>query len=394
VVGESLASCTQQVQFVQCFDSQGRRIILVDTPGFNDTKLSDLDVLELIANWLKETWVLSIVDFYLSDIYKRPSYQGGKLLSGLLFLHRISDNRMGSSPLRLLETFKGICGNEAFKNVVLVTTMWDVVTTEEGATREEELRGKYWKHMLALGSRTERFFKLNTKASAWDIISGFGPETRRLLQLQDELVNKRKPLSETTAGRPLFAWLIGVVRFVQKAVEALQRKLRKAKKLERQLLQEDVLRQQNFLEAANLRLGRYNTVPVPKFTDTSLRPSTQRPPMPSCLTPLERSRLTVTTRSEPPSTTTTMLSTASELIDPCLLRTKIVDSFKVIRQYTAAFPISGLCGLVDMVVKIGEMIEVESRLSITIEGSDLSFNRKQKTRAILAFYHNFKISAT
>ena len=30
-------------------------IVLVDTPGFDDTKKSDLEILELISNWLKET---------------------------------------------------------------------------------------------------------------------------------------------------------------------------------------------------------------------------------------------------------------------------------------------------------------------------------------------------
>jgi translation elongation factor P/translation initiation factor 5A len=58
---DSLRSCTREMQSVEYFDSQGRRITLVDTPGFNDTNLSDLVVLELIANWLKQTWVYSIV---------------------------------------------------------------------------------------------------------------------------------------------------------------------------------------------------------------------------------------------------------------------------------------------------------------------------------------------
>jgi len=55
IVGQSLDSCTKEVQAFECFDSEGRRIILVDSPGFNDsdTNVSDLDVLQLIADWLK-----------------------------------------------------------------------------------------------------------------------------------------------------------------------------------------------------------------------------------------------------------------------------------------------------------------------------------------------------
>ena len=35
--------------------------------------------------------------------------------------------------------FQNLCGIEAFKNVVLVTTMWDEVNEEEGRLREDDL---------------------------------------------------------------------------------------------------------------------------------------------------------------------------------------------------------------------------------------------------------------
>ena len=55
-VGHLLSSCTQKVQIVRCLDTQkNRQIVLVDTPGFNDTSVSDLDTLQLIADWLKLT---------------------------------------------------------------------------------------------------------------------------------------------------------------------------------------------------------------------------------------------------------------------------------------------------------------------------------------------------
>jgi len=55
MVGHSLDSCTQEVQAFECFDSKGRQIVLVDSPGFNDTNVSDIDVLQAIADWLKQS---------------------------------------------------------------------------------------------------------------------------------------------------------------------------------------------------------------------------------------------------------------------------------------------------------------------------------------------------
>jgi len=56
MVGSSLDSVTREVQAFECFNSEGRRIILVDSPGFNDTNVSDLDVLQSIADWLKQSY--------------------------------------------------------------------------------------------------------------------------------------------------------------------------------------------------------------------------------------------------------------------------------------------------------------------------------------------------
>ena len=52
-VGEGLESCTSSVQNCSC-SLDGRQIELVDTPGFNDTNVSDIDILQRIADYLKQ----------------------------------------------------------------------------------------------------------------------------------------------------------------------------------------------------------------------------------------------------------------------------------------------------------------------------------------------------
>ena len=67
-------------------------------------------------------------------------YQSGRKLSGLIYMHRISDFRVGGISRRNLNMFRKLCGDETLRNVALVTNMWSEVTPERGAAREHELR--------------------------------------------------------------------------------------------------------------------------------------------------------------------------------------------------------------------------------------------------------------
>ena len=58
-VGMGLESCTAGVQLSDEFTLDGRPVILIDTPGFSDTDMSDTDVLKLIATYLATMCVVS-----------------------------------------------------------------------------------------------------------------------------------------------------------------------------------------------------------------------------------------------------------------------------------------------------------------------------------------------
>ena len=51
-VGDGLESCTSQVHTTEPFAFRGRTITLIDTPGFDDTHISDTDILKRIALYL------------------------------------------------------------------------------------------------------------------------------------------------------------------------------------------------------------------------------------------------------------------------------------------------------------------------------------------------------
>ena len=54
-VGMNLKSCTVKVELANEFTLDGRRVILIDTPGFDDTSRSDADIPEMIAAFLATT---------------------------------------------------------------------------------------------------------------------------------------------------------------------------------------------------------------------------------------------------------------------------------------------------------------------------------------------------
>lgn len=129
-------------------------------------------------------------------------------LAGILYLHRISDNRMGSTPLKNLTMFKKLCGENFFERVILTTTMWSEGASHDSEEmtyieREEELKRDYWAQMIDRGSVTLRFRR--TQASAWSIIDHLIAvnSAKRWMRVQEELAAQRKMLPHTEVGQHL-----------------------------------------------------------------------------------------------------------------------------------------------------------------------------------------------
>jgi GTPase Era involved in 16S rRNA processing len=51
-VSDDINSCTQKIEPFIITRANGPRIVLVDTPGFDDTFLDDTEILRRIAIWL------------------------------------------------------------------------------------------------------------------------------------------------------------------------------------------------------------------------------------------------------------------------------------------------------------------------------------------------------
>ncbi|KAI6045344.1 P-loop containing nucleoside triphosphate hydrolase protein, partial [Pisolithus marmoratus] len=206
-----LKSCTQDIrEFIVNLDG-GKRYVFVDTPGFDDTYKSDREILRTIADWLEENCSL---------LHHKNRYRGDVKLTGVVYTHRISDNRMSGSVCKNLDLFGKLCGENAAQRVRLVTTMWDKqpANTTIWQNRASQLEGNFWKPLISLGARHERFN--NTQKSAWNIVNGLVQARTPLVQgqsvdasvanallIQEEMVVAEKELNETSAGKTLYSRL-------------------------------------------------------------------------------------------------------------------------------------------------------------------------------------------
>ncbi|KAF9043972.1 P-loop containing nucleoside triphosphate hydrolase protein [Panaeolus papilionaceus] len=201
-VGEGLCSCTKGIHLVQCslLPGQSNRIFLVDTPGFDDGGTTDLKILEMLATWFTETFKQKIK------------------VSGVLFFHRITDNRYTSTSAHNLELLQGLCGLPSLKNVFIVTSMWDELQTnyhDEAVEREKRLQEYYWSSLIHRGSRV--FRHNGTQFSAQTIINHIRP-VKLDLKIQLEMVNQKKPLPQTTAGKTVHTRLHKMVEDIKKFI--------------------------------------------------------------------------------------------------------------------------------------------------------------------------------
>ncbi|PYH73764.1 P-loop containing nucleoside triphosphate hydrolase protein [Aspergillus vadensis CBS 113365] len=187
VIGNDLKACTQNVTMYRCKFSTSCNIWLIDTPGFDDTNRTDSEVLKEIAGWLAESFSQKVI------------------LNGILYLHRIMDNRMPGSAKRNLFMLKKLCGKDALRNTILVTTMWDLVDPADGDRREKQLitTPEYWGDMIAAGSQNLRHD--NTYESAMRLINLYAgshsTKEKKVLAIQHEMVIEKKALDETDAGK-------------------------------------------------------------------------------------------------------------------------------------------------------------------------------------------------
>ena len=148
-------------------------------------------------------------------------------MSGILYLHRISDPRMGGISRRNFNMFRKLCGDETLKNVLIVTTMWGLVDPQVGEAREEQLKtyDTFFKPVLDKGAQMARHD--NTRQCAQDLVRMI-MNRPQALRIQRELVDERKDITETLVGEELGRERAELVRKHKSELQEVQDEMREA----------------------------------------------------------------------------------------------------------------------------------------------------------------------
>jgi hypothetical protein len=158
---------------------------LLDTPGFDDSYKGDTAILEEIASFLE------------------VNYRNEVKLNGIIYLHRINDIRMTGSSMRSLSLFKKLMGEDAWKNTILATTMWEKEDQRVAEKREQSLitGSAFWALMIKRGAQVRRH--KNTPESVRELLKPFVErrQSKVVLSIQKELVDEQKDLVDTGAGQ-------------------------------------------------------------------------------------------------------------------------------------------------------------------------------------------------
>ncbi|KAJ0129284.1 5-methylthioadenosine/S-adenosylhomocysteine deaminase [Fusarium oxysporum f. sp. albedinis] len=75
-----------------------------------------------------------------------PRISPACLVGRILYLHKITDNKMTDASQGHLHLLRKIVGDDAFTNVILFTTMWNTFCNEDrqrALQREQELIGNF-----------------------------------------------------------------------------------------------------------------------------------------------------------------------------------------------------------------------------------------------------------
>jgi hypothetical protein len=191
----------------------GEDVMVVDTPGFDDDTVgvTDADTLHQITKMLVKQYEMKI------------------RLKGIIYLQRISDNRIGHSGRRALRILQEICGDSALENVILTTTRWGENHDGRDEERETHLLEHIWNPLLRMRAGKQRYY--GTPDSAIGIVQDLLGRDEVLLDIQKEIFDGRE-LGKTSAG-------ILVTDNLEELQVELEKSLREIDRLRRQLSNND-----------------------------------------------------------------------------------------------------------------------------------------------------------
>ncbi|KAE8347804.1 hypothetical protein BDV24DRAFT_157281 [Aspergillus arachidicola] len=172
---------TRHVKGYPLTTDKGDRVTLVDTPGFDNMSMSDMDILGEILKWMS------------------ASHSANAPVNGIIYFHRISDPRMTPAAIASLRVLQRFCGESNLPAIALVTTFWDYGSSSQYLSKYEDLKLTYWKGLLDKGSQV--FSYDDGPPTGKGVIQYFCDRKQSVLfDFQKEAVDQGLCVEQTSAG--------------------------------------------------------------------------------------------------------------------------------------------------------------------------------------------------
>ncbi|KAF9042427.1 hypothetical protein BJ165DRAFT_266160 [Panaeolus papilionaceus] len=150
-------------------------IYFIDTPGFSDSKMSEIEIICKVKRWMSDQSVWWI--------------------NGVLYLSPITDTRVSGSKLRTINMIQSLLFDDAFTGLYIITTMWDQIGNIQAKKRAEanfaQLQYDIWKGPISEGATISKFHNNHDSAIQIlrDLVQSGGPYS----VLGDESIKPEHP---------------------------------------------------------------------------------------------------------------------------------------------------------------------------------------------------------
>ena len=162
----------------------GKPIVLIDTPGLDDTNLSDANVFKQLSEWFANSFV------------------SGQKLAGIVLMQNEAVGKVAGSRDRFLAIFESMIGFKARRNVAWISPVaYSFAFKDEG----QNIAFPPPAH-LGLADIIPIAFD-GSAAAARQIVVQLSRKIAEPLAIQQEIVDERRKPSETTMGQELLKGL-------------------------------------------------------------------------------------------------------------------------------------------------------------------------------------------
>jgi hypothetical protein len=169
-----------------------------------------VEILETIVTWMANKGYL--------EKYK---------LDGLIMLHPITMNRVGGTERRRTRLLQKILGEHAYKRIIIATTMWEDMKSEEAMQSRLEGRkaeGGVWGELVGKGTRIVQH--QNNQPSAHNIIRQIIKTSDKLGKLEPLLQTELKTnprVVRTSAGKEVKGEILKIIKQTKRDLKEHQR---------------------------------------------------------------------------------------------------------------------------------------------------------------------------